>query len=141
MSLQGSYAVVATVQNDLINMAGDAPTTTWLTDHKPEIDNEIDDTFRPYIDLIPFITGATNDLIAIANYRLAALWFATNKDFNSQKYWDKRADTLTDKVIVNAKAQSNQNTRVQKIIISNDPRNAKVPLPSQVGIYAFDDFA
>jgi hypothetical protein len=137
----GSYAVVAIVQSDIINMTGDAPTTTWLINHKPEIDREVDDDFRKYIDLIPFITGATNDLIAIANYRLGALWFASQKDYSSQKYWDARANNLRDRVIESARAQPEVNTRTASAFFGSDPRDSKIILPTQANIFAFDDYA
>lgn len=137
----GSYAVIATVQDDLIQMTGDIPTTTWLTNHKPDIDSETDDTFQPFVDAIPYISSAPNDMIAYANFRLAALWFATNKDFNSQKYWDGRADKIRDKIIAAARALPFTNPRTQTVVAAADPRDSKIPLPTQAGIFAFDDYA
>lgn len=137
----GDYADVSIVQTDIISMPGDTGTTTWLDNHKPEVDRDIDNVFTRYIDLIPFVTGATEDLVSIANARLGAMWFAWQKDFDSQKYWDKQADTKTASVISRANALPAVNTRTASLVVANDPRNAKMPLPSQASIFVFDEFA
>lgn len=137
----GSYVVVLTVLNDIINMQGSTPDQTWLAAHKPEVDRDIDNTFTPIIDLIPFITGATNDLILIANARLGAMWFARNKDYSSQKYWDGLADKKTQSVKDRAKALPKINKRTAAFAAGADPRYSKMPLPCQSSIFVFDQFA
>jgi len=136
----GNYASVAQSQSD-INMVGDTATTTWLTAHKPDVDRDTDNDFIQYIDLIPFITGATQDLISYATYRLTALWFADQKDYKSQQYWDGKADKKKIGIIERARQSPSTNTKTASFVAAADPRNAKTPLPCQVNIFAFDNWA
>lgn len=122
---------------DFVDDLDDEELITMVKDANDDLETEL----RPYADLLPLPDGSP-DFKAAARAGLLyvkARWKEKKHNFELAKVLDTRYEK---KLVSLKKAlESKPHERTKALIIGNDPRNDKLPLPTQYDNFVFDDFA
>jgi len=108
-----------------------------------EANQDIETKLKPVAAFLPLVDGTPN-FKACSRAGLIyvkSLWKEKKHNFELAAQLEKRYDKKMVDVVKAVKAEPIANPRTQSLIISEDPRNAKLALPTQYSNFVFDDFA
>lgn len=121
---------------DFVDDLDDEELLTMIKDANDDLETEL----RPYADVLPLPDGSP-DFKAAARAGLIyvkARWKEKKHNFELAKVLDSRYEKKL-KSLKKA-LESKPHERTQAFVISQDPREEKLPLPTQYDIFVFDDF-
>lgn len=122
---------------DVKDNLDDEEITTMLKD----ANQDMEVTITPFIDTLPVAEG-TNIFKALSRAGLLyvkARWKEKKHNFELSNTYNKLY-ALKMKEIVKALKSIPEN-RTKALLVSSDPRDKKLPIPTQYDIFVFDDFA
>ena len=106
-----------------------------------EANQDIETKLTPYADALPLVDGTKNFKAATRAglIYVRALWKEKKHNFEladklTKRYEQKMHD-------LQKSIESIPTVRTKSLIVSVDPRDAKLPLPTQYPNFVFDDFA
>lgn len=106
-----------------------------------ETNQDIETELTPYADTLPLVDGTPNFKAAsrAGLINVMARWKEKKHNFELAAALDKRYDKKIK--ALQKSLQSIPTERTKSLIVSQDPREAKLPLPTQYPNFVFDDFA
>jgi len=135
----GQYVKLQEVKdaNDFPDDLDDEEVLTMIKEANQDIDTKL----APYADLLPLSDGGV-DFKAASRAGLIyvrSLWKEKKHNFELAEKLDKRYQRKMADLIALLLAKPHERTK--SLIVGNDPRDAKLPIPTQYDIFTFDDFA
>lgn len=134
----GQYVKLQEVKdaNDFPDDLDDEELLTMIKEANQDIETKI----VPYADKLP-LTDGDPDFKAAGRAGLIyvrSLWKEKKHNFELADRLDKRYLRKIDDLIALLEAKPHDRTKA--LIIGNEPRDAKLPLPTQYSTFVFDDF-
>lgn len=108
-----------------------------------DANQDIETKLRPYAATLPLADGTPNFKAAARAglIYVQARWKEKKHNFELAEKLDKRYENKMIDVIKAVRAEPLANPRTQSVLIATDPRESKLPLPTQYSNFVFDDYA
>ena len=118
----------------------DSKNDTLLNDYGIKANRKIDNLVFVILDGVPATTAAemTQELRQAAILEIARRYKIRVKSFEAAKEYERDFDDIIESVKIRARATPTERTRT--LLVSSDPREKKTIIPTQAGIFAFDEF-